>query len=105
MAYPVNGTRFLFSYLEYSTIMKNAKDKKLFRMQMVQYAKDHGNKPAARAFKTTVKTVRKWRKRYVERAPHNNSIGKIQIFRRIILPDLVVTRNGIQWPLHVNLTY
>lgn len=56
----------LFSYLEYSTIMKNTKDKKLFRMQMVQYAKDHGNKPAARAFNTTVKTVRKWRKRYEE---------------------------------------
>ena len=37
---------------KYSAIMKNAKD--------------HGNKPAARAFKTTVKTVRKWRKRYEE---------------------------------------
>jgi transposase len=61
--------------------MKNAKDKKIFRMQMIQYAIDHGNKPAARHFNTTVKTIRKWRKRYTDEkyqgledrshAPHN----------------------------------
>ena len=44
--------------------MKNAKDKKLFRMQLVTYAQEHGNKPAARKFNTTVKTIRKWRKRF-----------------------------------------
>jgi transposase len=33
---------------------------------MVTYAQKHGNKPCARAFGTTVKTVRKWRLRYEE---------------------------------------
>jgi len=33
---------------------------------MVKYAQKHGNKPAARAFKTTAITVRKWRERYEE---------------------------------------
>ncbi|RKX17706.1 MAG: hypothetical protein DRP26_06500 [Candidatus Zixiibacteriota bacterium] len=31
---------------------------------MVRYARDHDVKPAARAFKTTPKTVRKWLKRW-----------------------------------------
>ncbi len=55
---------FIFSTLQYSEIMKNAKDKKLFRMQMVQYAMEHGIKPAARKFCTTPKTVRKWYLRF-----------------------------------------
>ncbi len=33
---------------------------------MVAYAIKHGNKKATRAYKTTVKTVRKWRKRWDE---------------------------------------
>ena len=45
-------------------IEENVKDKKLFRMHMVQFAIEHGNKPAAAKFNTTVKTVRKWRRRY-----------------------------------------
>ena len=45
-------------------IEENVKDKKLFRMHMVQFAIEHGNKPAAAKFNTTVKTVRKWRIRY-----------------------------------------
>ncbi|MDH5718879.1 MAG: helix-turn-helix domain-containing protein, partial [Spirochaetia bacterium] len=57
---------FIFSALQYSEIMKNAKDKKLFRMQMVQYALEYGNKPTARRFNTSVKTVKKWRKRFIE---------------------------------------
>ena len=57
---------FIFSALQYSEIMKNAKDKKLFRMQMVQYALEYGNKPTARRFYTSVKTVKKWRKRFIE---------------------------------------
>jgi len=56
----------IFSTLQYSAIMKNAKDKKLFRMQMVHYAEEHGNKPTARKFNTTVKTVKKWRQRFKE---------------------------------------
>ena len=33
---------------------------------MILYALEHGNKPAARKYQVTVKTVRKWRKRYEE---------------------------------------
>ena len=69
----------------YYEIMRKSKDKKYLRLKMVEYAKEHGNKPAARAFKTTVKTVRKWRRRYEEsgyqglndqsRAPKNPANG------------------------------
>lgn len=52
--------------IEYYQIMLNSKDKKQMRYQMVQYAIKHGNKPCARFFKTTVKTVRKWRARFNE---------------------------------------
>ena len=31
---------------------------------MIQYAKEHGFKPTARAFQTTVKTVKKWVRRF-----------------------------------------
>lgn len=55
---------FILTTLTYSDIMKNAKDKKLFRMQIVQYAKEHGNKPSARVFNTTVKTIKKWVRRF-----------------------------------------
>ncbi len=48
----------------YSAVMRNSKDKKLYRMQMVHYAKKHGFKPTARMFKTTVKTVKKWFRRF-----------------------------------------
>ena len=34
------------------------------RLRMVFYARRHGNKATAREFMTTVKTVRKWRRRY-----------------------------------------
>ena len=72
---------------------------------MVQYAKEHGNKPATRAFGTSAKTIRKWRSRYekggynalndLSRAP-KNPYRKIQpsmrekvikLKRRPILPD------------------
>jgi transposase len=50
--------------ISYYQIMRNSKDKKQLRYQMVQYAIKHGNKPCARDFNTTVKTVRKWRNRF-----------------------------------------
>ena len=50
--------------ITYSGIMKNIKDKKLHRMQMVNYAKEHGFKPTTRVFQTTVKTVKKWCRRF-----------------------------------------
>jgi transposase len=46
--------------LDYYTHMRNCKDKRLLRYHLIVYAREHGIKPAARAFKTTPKTVRKW---------------------------------------------
>lgn len=51
-------------HYKYYTVMRGSKDPKFLRYRMVVYAIDYGNKPAARIFFTTVKTVRKWRKRY-----------------------------------------
>jgi len=50
--------------IPYYEIMRQSKDKRYFRFKMVQYAQEHGNKPAARAFGSSVRTVRKWRSRY-----------------------------------------
>jgi transposase len=46
--------------IKYYTNMRLSKDRRLLRYEMVRYAREHGVKPAARAFKTTPKTVRKW---------------------------------------------
>ena len=50
--------------INYYTTMRNCKDKRLLRYHLVIYAREHGIKPAARTFKTTVKTVKKWLSRY-----------------------------------------
>jgi len=52
------------SPIKYYQIMRNCKDKKQYRLAMVQYAKEIGIKPTAKLFKTTAKTVRKWVRRY-----------------------------------------
>lgn len=67
--------------LTYFELIRNMKNPFDLRIKMVMYAKKHGNKPAAKVFSTTVKTIRKWRRRYEEkglaglkeesRAPHN----------------------------------
>lgn len=66
-------------YTYYST-MREIRDPKHLRLKMVQYAEAHGVKAAARHFRTTPKTVRKWRRRYdgtleslaeLSRAPHH----------------------------------
>ena len=67
---------------EYYQNMKNCKDKKQFRYQMVVYTQGKGIKPAARDFNTTPDTVRKWKTRFEEkgyngledqsRRPHNS---------------------------------
>jgi transposase len=44
--------------------MRQSQDPKTLRLRMVLYAKDKGVKPAARVFHTTVKTVRKWMRRF-----------------------------------------
>jgi transposase len=40
--------------------MRQSKEPTYFRLELVRYAREHGVKPAARAFGTTPKTVRKW---------------------------------------------
>ena len=50
--------------IKYYTNMRQSKDPRYLRLEMVRYAKDHGVKPAARAFNTTPKTVRKWLNRW-----------------------------------------
>lgn len=50
--------------LSYYQIMRNCKDKRSHRYQMVQYAFKHGVKPAARAFGTSPQVVRTWRNRF-----------------------------------------
>lgn len=48
----------------YYTVMRQSQDPKTLRLRMALYAKDKGVKPAARAFHTTVKTIRKWLSRF-----------------------------------------
>ncbi len=48
----------------YYDLMRNSKDPRFLRLRMVQYAAEQGVKPAARAFGTTPKTVRKWLRRW-----------------------------------------
>lgn len=54
------------SELDYYTLLRNCKDGVFLREKMVLYALSHGVKPAARHFKTTPKTIRKWLNRYRE---------------------------------------
>src|ERR1700674_2317896 len=41
----------------------------IHRLRLVQYARQHGIKPTARAFVTTVPTVRKWLRRFQQHGP------------------------------------
>jgi len=50
--------------VQYYTMIRQSKEPKLFRYELVKYAREHGIKPAAREFNTTVKTVRKWVRRW-----------------------------------------
>jgi transposase len=47
--------------------MRESKDPKYLRLELVRYAKEHGVKPTAREFSTTPKTVRKWLSRWNEK--------------------------------------
>ena len=53
--------------MDYYASYKNSKDPSLLRKELVSYALKYGNKKAAQQFQTTVKTVRKWRKRWQEK--------------------------------------
>ena len=52
--------------MDYYASYKNSKDPSLLRKELVGYALTYGNKKAAQHFQTTIKTVRKWRKRWQE---------------------------------------
>jgi transposase len=49
-------------------MLRQSKDPVRLRFELVRYAREHGIKPAAREFSTTVKTVRKWLRRWEPRS-------------------------------------
>jgi transposase-like protein len=60
--------------------MKTNAHKFDLRLRVVQYAREHGVKPAAREFQTTPKTVRKWLQRYrQERLAGLNELPRIPL--------------------------
>lgn len=52
--------------ISYYTIMRKSKDKKFWRLQIVQHAQTHSINDAARVFLSERNTVRKWLRRYIE---------------------------------------
>src|ERR687885_1385614 len=50
--------------LRYYPMLRQSKDPIRLRFELVRYAREHGIKPAAREFGTTVRTVRKWLRRW-----------------------------------------
>ena len=50
--------------LGYYTVLRQSKEPTYLRLEMVRYARAQGIKPAARYFHTTVRTVRKWLRRW-----------------------------------------
>src|SRR5215210_6249030 len=71
--------------VRYYTMLRHSKDRTYLRFEMVRYAREFGIKPCARQFSTTVKTVRKWLRRWQpgslkgledqSRAPHHPRQG------------------------------
>ena len=49
----------------YFTMIRNSKDPRYVRLEMVRLAREEGIKPAARRMNSTVKTVKKWLRRWV----------------------------------------
>jgi len=99
-------------YFQVVRLMKNAFD---YRLSLVAHARQHGIKPAAREFQTTVPTVRKWLRRYqarkleglqeLSRAPHScpHKIGG-ELAERVVtlrrqLPTFGAQRLKREWDL------
>lgn len=100
------------AYFDLLRAMKNPFD---FRLRLVTHARQHGIKAAARAFRTTVPTVRKWLRRHqaqglkglqeLSRAPHScphKITGKLA--RRVVqlrrqLPTFGAQRLKREWDL------
>ena len=53
----------------YFDLVREMTDAYNHRLRLVQHARQHGIKPAARAFATTVPTVRKWLRRFQQHGP------------------------------------
>lgn len=53
----------MYTYYE---LYRNCKDPVPYRIELVKYALAYGNKPAAKKFSTTVKTIKKWVRRFEE---------------------------------------
>lgn len=69
-----------FGFYDQIVRMKHNADKFELRLRMLQFAKQYGVKPAARAFATTPKTVRKWLGRYrQERLAGLNELPRIPL--------------------------
>jgi len=60
--------------MDYYEVYQNKKQIADVRRAMIEYAMKNGVKPAARHFKTDVKTVKKWVKRLRE-GSHIDAIG------------------------------
>ncbi len=70
-----------YDYFEQIIRMKHNADKFELRLRMIRFATQDGVKPAARAFDTTPKTVRKWLRRYrQERLAGLNELLRIPLF-------------------------
>ena len=53
----------------YFDLVREMRDAFNHRLRLVQHARQHGIKPTARAFATTVHTVRKWLRRFQQHGP------------------------------------
>jgi len=53
----------------YFTLVREMRDAYNHRLRLVAHARQHGIKPTARLFQTTVPTVRKWLRRYQQQGP------------------------------------
>jgi transposase len=104
-------------YFEVVRQMKNAFS---YRLRLVMHARQHGIKAAARAFRTTVPTVRKWRRRYAgqglkglqerSRAPHSSPHKIVgELVQRVVelrrqLPTFGARRLKREWDLPLGHT-
>jgi len=104
-------------YFEVVRQMKNAFN---YRLRLVTHARQHGLKAAARAFRTTVPTVRKWRRRYearglaglqeLSRAPHfcphkiTGELAERVVELRRQLPTFGARRLQLEWELPLGHT-
>jgi transposase len=104
-------------YFDVVREMKNAFD---YRLRLVTYARQHSIKAAARAFRTTVPTVRKWLRRYearkldglqeLSRAPHacphkiTGELAERVVALRRQLPTFGAQRLKREWDLPLSHT-